>query len=86
MDNKEKIKLVVEHMMSSYKPQLIKSDMVSEVIINDAYDRYLFKPSEIELHWLICRLRFIVADEEYQLELKKQDELDWHNLFYNDKW
>jgi hypothetical protein len=85
MDNKEKIKLVVEHMMSSYKPQLIKSDMVSEVIIHDAYDRYLFKPSEVELNWLICRLRFIVADEEYQDEIKKQDDLDFMNWIYNTK-
>jgi hypothetical protein len=86
MDNKEKIKLVVEHMMSSYKPEMIKSDMLSDVIIHDSYDRCLFKPSEIELNWLICRLRFIVADDEYQDEIKKQDDLDWHNLFYNDKW
>ncbi len=85
MDNKEKIKLVVEHMMSSYKPQLIKSDMVSEVIIHDAYDRYLFKPTEIELNWLICRLRFIVADEEYQDQIKKQDDLDFMNWIYNTK-
>ena len=85
MDNKEKIKLVVEHMMSSYKPELIKSDMVSEVIIHDAYDRCLFKPTEIELNWLICRLRFIVADAEYQDEIKKQDDLDFMNWIYNSK-
>lgn len=85
MENKEKIKLVVEHIMSSYKPELIKSDMLSEVIIHDAYDRYLFKPSEIELNWLICHLRFIVADSEYQEEVKKQDDLEFMNWIYNNK-
>jgi hypothetical protein len=85
MDNKEKIKLVVEHMMSSYKPELIRSDMVKEVIIHDGYERYLFKPSEVELNWLICRLRFIVADAEYQEEIKKQDEEAWHRWIYDKK-
>jgi hypothetical protein len=85
MENKEKIKLVVEHMMSSYKPELIKSDMLNDVIIHDSYDRYLFKPSEVELNWLIARLRFIVADAEYQDEIKKQDDLDFMNWIYNNK-
>ena len=83
MDNKEKIKLVVEHMMSSYKPELIKSDMVGEVIIHDAYDRCLFKPSEIELNWLICRLRFIVADLELTEEIKRQDDESFMNWIYS---
>ena len=83
MDNKEKIKLVVEHMMSSYKPELIKSDMVSEVIIHDAYDRCLFKPTEIELNWLICRLRFIVADLELTEEIKRQDDESFMNWIYS---
>ena len=85
MDNKEKIKLVVEHMMSSYKPEMIESEMLKEVILHDSYDRFLFKPTEAELKWLITRLRFIVADDEYQNEVKKQDDLDFMNWIYNTK-
>ena len=80
---KTKMKLVEEHMLQTYKPQLIKSDMVSEVIIHDAYDRCLFKPTEIELNWLICRLRFIVADLELTEEIKRQDDESFMNWIYS---
>ena len=83
MNNKEKIKLVVEHMMSSYKPQLIRSDMVKEVIIHDSYERYLFKPSEVELYWLICKLRFNIADLELTEEIKRQDDESFMNWIYS---
>lgn len=82
---KTKMELTEEYMLRTYKPQLIESDMVKEVILHDAYDRYLFKPTEAELKWLVCRLRFVVADDELKEELKKQDELDWHNWIYNQK-
>ncbi len=82
MNNKEKIKLVVEHMMSSYKPQLIKSDMVCEVIIHDSYERYLYRPSQIELHWLVCKLRFNIADLELTEEIKRQDDESFMNWIY----
>ena len=81
--SKEKMKLVVEHMMSSYKPEMIMNDMVKEVIMHDAYDRFLFKPTEIELNWLICHLRFIVADEQLKEEIKRQDEEAWMNWIYS---
>ena len=41
--------------------------------------------TEAELKWLITRLRFIVADAEYQDEIKKQDDLDFMNWIYNTK-
>lgn len=79
------MKLVEEWMMSAYKPQLIMSDMVVDVIIHDSYDRFLYKPSEVELKWLVARLRFMVADAELNEEVKRQDELDFHNWIYNEK-
>lgn len=79
----EKMKLVEDHIIGSYAPGLIMSDMVSDVIIHDAYERYLFKPSRIELNWLVAKLRFIVADQELAEEIKKQDEEAWHNWIYN---
>jgi hypothetical protein len=84
--SKEKMKLVEDYMMNTYKPEMIMSDMVSDVIIHDSYEGYLYRPTEVELNWLICHLRFIVADDQLKEEIKRQDDLDWHNLFYNDKW
>lgn len=80
---KTKMELTLEHMLQTYKPEMIMNDMVKEVILHDSYERYLFKPSQIELNWLICRLRYEVADEELSKETKKQDELEWHNWIYN---
>ena len=80
---KEKMKLVEEWMLSAYKPQLIMSDMVGEVIIHDSYDRFLYKPSQVELNWLICKLRFMVADQELAEEIKRQDEESFMNWIYN---
>jgi len=78
----EKIKLVEEHMMSSYKEQMIMSDMVAEVITHDSYDRFLFKPSQIEVNWLVAKLRFNIADELLKEEVRKQDEAEWMNWIY----
>jgi hypothetical protein len=79
---KEKMKLVEEHMMSSYKQEMIRSDMVKEVIIHDSYERYLFKPSEVEVKWLIAKLRFNIADLELTEEIKRQDDESFMNWIY----
>ena len=80
--SKEKMKLVEAYMMNTYKPEMIMNDMVSDVIIHDSYDRYLYRPTEIELNWLIAKLRFIVADRELDEEIKKQDEESFMNWIY----
>lgn len=82
---KTKMELTEEHMLKTYNSGMIMSDMLNEVILHDAYERYLFKPSEVELRWLICRLRFMIADVELKEEIKKQDELDWHRWIYDKK-
>jgi len=82
MKQKTKLELTLEHMLQTYKPEMIMNDMVEEVILHDSYERYLFRPSKVELKWLICRLRFEVADIELKEEVKKQDELDWFNFIY----
>ena len=82
---KTKMELTEEHMFKTYKSQMIESDMLKEVIIHDSYECFLFKPTEAELKWLITRLRFVVADVELKEEIKKQDELDFHNWIYNEK-
>lgn len=82
---KEKMKLVEAYIIKTYKPEMIMSDMINEVIPHDSYDRFLFRPSEVQLKWLVAKLRFVVADVEYQKEIKRQDELDFHNWIYNEK-
>lgn len=79
---KEKMKLVEDHIIGSYAAGLIMSDMLNDVIMHDAYERYLYKPSRVELNWLIAKLRFIVADQELAEEIKKQDEEDWCKWIY----
>jgi len=83
MKKKSKIELTLEHMLVTYKPEMIMNDMVSEVIIHDSYERFLYKPSEIELKWLIHRLRFEVVDIDFKKDIKRQDEEAWHNWIYN---
>ena len=80
---KEKLKLVESHMLRTYKPQLITSDMVEEVIIHDAYDRFLYKPTEVEVKWLVAKLRFSVADAALKEQIKKQDDEAWMNWIYS---
>ncbi len=80
---KDKMKLVETHMMSSYKKEMIMSDMVKEVIIYDSYERYLYRPSQIELDWLVCKLRFNIADLELTEEVKRQDDESFMNWIYN---
>ena len=76
------MKLVEAYMMNTYKPEMIMNDMVSDVIIHDSYERYLYRPSQVELNWLIAKLRFIVADEELNQEIKRQDDESFMNWIY----
>lgn len=82
---KEKMKLVEDYIIKTYKPEMIMSDMVSEVILHDSYERYLYKPSQTELKWLVCRLRFIVADAELDILLKKEEDEQWQKWLYDGK-
>lgn len=82
---KTKMELTEEHILKTYKPQMIESDMLAQVILHDAYQRYLFNPNDTELKWLICRLRFVVADDELKEEIRKQDDIDFNNWIYNQK-
>ncbi len=83
MKQKTKMELTLEHMLQTYKPEMIMNDMVKEVILHDSYERYLFKPSDIELNWLICRLRFEVADNNLKEEIKSKDEKEWMDWIYS---
>ena len=80
---KTKMELVEEHMMSSYKQEMIWSDMVKEVIIHDSYERYLYRPSQIELDWLVCKLRFNIGDEALKEEIKRLDDESFMNWIYS---
>jgi hypothetical protein len=80
--SKEKMKLVEDYMMNTYKPEMIMNDMVSDVIIHDSYEGYLYRPSQVELNWLIAKLRFNVADEELNQEIKRQDDESFMNWIY----
>ena len=82
---KTKMELIEDHMIKTYEPDLIMSDVVVDVITKDAYDMYLYKPSQTELKWLICKLRFMIADAELKEELKKEEELEWHRWLYDKK-
>ena len=83
MKQKTKMELTLEHMLQTYKPEMIMNDMVKEVILHDSYERYLFKPSDIELNWLICRLRYEVADSNLKEEIKAKDEKEWMDWIYS---
>jgi hypothetical protein len=82
---KEKMKLVEDYMLKTYKTELIMSDMLKEVIIHDAYERYLYKPSEVEVNWIVCRLRFIIADAQLDILLKKEEDEEWQKWLYDGK-
>ena len=77
------MQLVEEHMMSSYKEQMIMSEMLKEVIMHDSYERYLYRPTETELNWLVAKLRFNVADELLKEEVKRLDDESFMNWIYS---